>query len=89
MQRYNARKDIQDKLGVCMAKKLRLEIEDIQNKISDLENDLGLANERFAAHEQEYQNIIKKQSMIDSTTDKLKKEIEEKVIQMILASSPF
>uniref|UniRef100_A0A1I8MVV4 Structural maintenance of chromosomes protein 5 n=1 Tax=Musca domestica TaxID=7370 RepID=A0A1I8MVV4_MUSDO len=78
LQRYNARKDIQDKLGVCMAKKLRLEIEDIQNKISDLENDLGLANERFAAHEQEYQNIIKKQSMIDSTTDKLKKEIEEK-----------
>ncbi|XP_073840909.1 structural maintenance of chromosomes 5 isoform X2 [Musca autumnalis] len=78
LERFNARKDIQDKLGVCMAKKLRLEIEDIQNKISDHENDLILANEQFAANEKEYQTILKKQSMIDTTNEKLRKEIEDK-----------
>lgn len=79
LERYNARKDTQDKLNVCTAKKLRLEIEDIQNKITELENDLELAKENLATFEREYQNVVKKQTMIDSTTAKVKKEIDEKV----------
>lgn len=79
LERYNARKDAQDKLNVCTAKKLRLEIEDIQNKITELENDLELAKENLATFEREYQNVVKKQTMIDSTTAKVKKEIDEKV----------
>ncbi|XP_061391212.1 structural maintenance of chromosomes protein 5 [Musca vetustissima] len=78
LELFNVRKDIQDKLSVCMAKKLRLEIEEIQNKLADHENDLVLAKEQFAANERDYQNVLQKQSMIDTTTEKFKKEIEEK-----------
>lgn len=82
LERYNARKDIEEKLNVCNAKKLRLEIADIETKIKEYENDLEMAKSTLATHEREYKAVTRKQAMIDSTTQKLKKEIEEKVCQL-------
>ncbi|XP_075160034.1 structural maintenance of chromosomes 5 isoform X3 [Haematobia irritans] len=78
LERYNARKEIQDKLSVCSAKKLRLEINEMQKKLAEYEQDLGLAKENLTTYERDYQNILKKQANIDTTTDKIKKEIDEK-----------
>ncbi|KNC24700.1 hypothetical protein FF38_10971 [Lucilia cuprina] len=77
LERYNARKDIEEKLNVCNAKKLMLEIEKLNSEISECENDLQIAKTNFKKSDKEYKAIINKKNMIDTTTEKLKREIEE------------
>lgn len=86
LERYNARKEVEEKLNVCNAKKLRLEIEDIQSKIAEYENDIKLAKSNLVTYEKEYEAVIRQQSNIESTKNKLKKEVEEKVFFIVFSA---
>lgn len=79
LERYNARKGIEEKLNVCNAKKLLLECEKLNVDYIECENDHQMAKANFKKYDKEYRAIVNKKGMIDSTKEKLKKEIEEKV----------
>ncbi|KAM7356002.1 structural maintenance of chromosomes 5 [Cochliomyia hominivorax] len=78
LERYNARKDIEEKLNVCNAKKLILESEELKKEYLECQNDHQIAKTNFKKYDHEYQAIVNKKNSIDSTTEILKKEIEEK-----------
>lgn len=78
LERFNKRKSFEEKLNVCNAKKLRLEIDELESKMLELEDDLKMAKSNLTKHEKEYSVLTKKQAMINSTTEKLKSDIEVK-----------
>lgn len=61
-----------------------LEFEKLNSDIVEYETDLKMAKTNFQKFDKDYKKIIHKKSMIDSTTEKLKNYIEEKVRKHIL-----
>ena len=56
------------------------EVKEQSKQILECEEDIKMAKESVTKYNTEYKSIINKKNMIDTTTEHIKKEIEEKVI---------
>ena len=61
------------------------EYDEQSNQILECEEDIKMAKTSFTKYDKEYKSMINKKNMIDTTTEHIKKEIEEKVMYYIVS----
>ncbi|XP_017484448.1 PREDICTED: structural maintenance of chromosomes protein 5 [Rhagoletis zephyria] len=78
LERFNEQQEYQNKLDVCHAKKLQLEVRALDEKKKQETKDLLLAKTKLEEEQKKYDIIIRRQHDISKTSQQLAKDIASK-----------